>query len=415
MTTLTAKAASFSGNAFGTPIRLRLKAPPEPQDILCGIDIPVRYIPALLASVHPNRKRLLDLCQSTASATHLGSVLRVNRDQRNTSFFRFALQYLEELRPSHIMHRLCKVVTGYAPDVEGFMSYQSVALCQLARYFVVEVSPLVGHLLMELCYTLASFTATLRALVLPGERTLRPPKLFLGLPVVARRLHKCTIRGCKEALQSEVYPDSRTFSGCFGSISDLAHKYRVPLPVRPLDGEGLNLPVNRTVQLNLDMSDLLEVEPSVFLKTATISVGRELNRPETDLALEAGIARGLTRSEPAEERLERTVETSERCLGAGEVGPGKAGIALAGRFKLCGLFAVGEETLLRFIRIPPLCKSAVVEAAVGLEHSVEVFELRTGGTEPVLESLSHPTNIRQEPSFPNDGGIDRHREEVYTA
>src|SRR3712207_3622136 len=106
VTTLTAKAASFSGNAFGIPIRSRLKAPSEPQDVLCGINVPVGHVSAREAGMHPIRERLLDLWQSTATATRLRGVLRVNHDASHSSIFRFLSEDVERLRPTCIVRAL---------------------------------------------------------------------------------------------------------------------------------------------------------------------------------------------------------------------------------------------------------------------------------------------------------------------
>ena len=141
VTTLPAKAGSFSGNALGTRIRWRLKTPPEPQDVPRGIDIPADHISAEETIVHPDRERLVVLRQSTARTTLLRGVLRVNRDALRTSLFRFLREDVEKLRPSHIVRALGalgKRCPGDPSDVQGLVDYCPVPLDQLASFLVVK-------------------------------------------------------------------------------------------------------------------------------------------------------------------------------------------------------------------------------------------------------------------------------------
>jgi hypothetical protein len=68
VTTLPAKAGRVSGNACGDPLRSRLKAPSEPQYVLCGVNVPLGYV-ATRAVVQPIRELVLDLRKCTALAT----------------------------------------------------------------------------------------------------------------------------------------------------------------------------------------------------------------------------------------------------------------------------------------------------------------------------------------------------------
>jgi hypothetical protein len=86
VTTLPAKAGRVSGNACGDPLRSRLKAPSEPQYVLCGVNVPLGYV-ATRAVVQPIRELVLDLRKCTALATRLSGVLRVNRDHSHPSLF----------------------------------------------------------------------------------------------------------------------------------------------------------------------------------------------------------------------------------------------------------------------------------------------------------------------------------------
>ncbi len=184
MTTLPAKAGSFSGNAFPHGIRLRLKAPSEPQYVLCGVNVPVGNISARTA-MHPIRKRLFDFWKRTAPATRLRGVLRVNRYNLYPSFLRFGYEDVYELCPTSVMCRLCKSGPSNAFDVKSFVSYQPVGVSELAGCFVVEVSALVGNLLVQAGHALSSLASPVRASYTPRECPRSPSKPPLGLLVIS--------------------------------------------------------------------------------------------------------------------------------------------------------------------------------------------------------------------------------------
>ena len=246
MTSLPARAGSFSGHARRYRPRCVLKAPSEPQDVLCGVNVPVDYV-AASAAVRPFRERLLGLWKRTATATCLRGVLRVNREDSYPSFFRFGCEDVQKPTPARVMRRLRKAGPGYTAHVERFMDYQAVSLYQFASLLVVEVTALVRRSLVQTSYTLTSLAAAVRALLFSRERTLRPSELLLSAAVVARGLHGLAIGGRKEAFQSEVYTNSIALSGDHGSIAHIADEDGVPLAAGLLDRDSLDLALKGAV------------------------------------------------------------------------------------------------------------------------------------------------------------------------
>jgi hypothetical protein len=207
VTTLPAKAGSFSGHVCGNPLRFvpfATACPDKPlqnserEDVLCGVKVAVGCIPTGGTGMHPIRERLFDLWKRTAVATHLRGVLRVNRDNSHPSFFRFGCEDVKEPRPSRIMGALGKTAAGDAFDVKRFVGDQAVLIYQLAGLFVVEVPSLVGRLLVQLRYAPERFAAAVGAFLFSREAALCPSKFLLSLPVVARRFYELTIRGNKK-------------------------------------------------------------------------------------------------------------------------------------------------------------------------------------------------------------------------
>jgi hypothetical protein len=176
------------------------------------------------------------------------------------------------------------------------------------------------------------------------------------------------------------------------SVANIADEDDVPLSAQLLDRDGLYSPLNRAMQLDLDVSDVLEVEPTVVLQSTPITVGRELDEPETLAALEAWVARSFTGLDPTEERSKSPVQPSQSGLGAGEVGFSKVGVALSGLLELAGLLSVGDRPLFGLVDLPAFSEGRVVQAAVGLKHRIESFGLRAVGVEPAFEGLPHPND-----------------------
>ena len=258
-------------------------------------------------------------------------------------------------------------------------------------FLVVEVPPLVGRLLVQLRNAVAGLTASGRTLPLPCKRTLRPPELLLSLTIVARGLYRLAIRGDEEALESEVDTDRRTISGftSFRRFSEVAREDHVPLAARPLDGDGLDRPFDRTMQLDLDVPDVLEVQAPIILEPTPVAVGWKLNRSETVFGLEARVARSPSRLNPSKERLECFVESAKRGLSRREVQSREAGRGFAGCLESTRLFAVGNRASLDLVKVASLTQSEVVQTMVLSEHQVQSFSLRAVRKQSVLECLPH--------------------------
>src|SRR5215210_7626054 len=123
--TLPARAGSFSDNAFGIPIRLRLIAPSEREYIQGGVHVPVVRV-STMAHMCPIRERLIYLRHRAARATRLRGIPRINRHHPCTSFFRFVREDIEEGCPTRVVRRLRKPTPGDALDVEGFVDDEAV-------------------------------------------------------------------------------------------------------------------------------------------------------------------------------------------------------------------------------------------------------------------------------------------------
>lgn len=395
MTTLPAAAGSFSGHVCGNPLRSVLKAPSEPQDVLSGVNVPVGRVSTSTA-VRPFRKRFLDIRKRTAPATYLRGVLRVNRDDSHPSLLRFGCEDIEKLSPARIMGALSKMGSSDTLHVQGFVSDHAEPLREPSGFLMMKVPALVGRLLVQTGNSFTGLASAVRTFLLARKSPLSLSEPLLCHPVVAGRLYHHTIGGNKKRLKPEVYTDGRTLSTDFGCITEVAGENDVPLAARPLDTNGLDATLDGAMQLDLDVPNMLEVKPSVLVEPASVSVGGELNKPETISSLEARIAWSFFASiNSSEERLERFIQPPERGLSARKVDLRQIRIALASRFENAGLFPVGDRTLLRLIDVPAFFKSGVVQAAVCLKHRIKSPNLGAVGKETIFERSPHRLSVRQ--------------------
>jgi L-rhamnose mutarotase len=111
VTTLTAKAVSFSGHARAAAPRYVLVAPSEREYVACGVDVPIGNVPTR-AIMYPIRERLSYLPRSATRATRLCGVPGVDRHDSRTSLFRFVREYLQKLRPTRVVRGLREPAPG---------------------------------------------------------------------------------------------------------------------------------------------------------------------------------------------------------------------------------------------------------------------------------------------------------------
>ena len=189
MTTLPAKAGSFSGHARANAPRFILKAPSEPQYVPSCVNVPVYYVAARTA-MYPLRERFLSLWKLAAVAAHLRGVLGLYGDDSSTSLFRFVPEYLEELSPAGIVGGLRKPTPGDASGVEDFVDDEAVSVCQLSSLLVVEIPALVRRFLVQAGNALTRLVASVGALLFSGQRALRPPELLVSLPAALPLCHQ---------------------------------------------------------------------------------------------------------------------------------------------------------------------------------------------------------------------------------
>jgi len=93
---------TFSGRRFSGGAGC-LKALPKPLDILSSVNVPVKDKTTMMTGMNTNRQAFGN--SGPATGAELSCVFGGDFDNLSASFFRFALENTEELKPSHISHR----------------------------------------------------------------------------------------------------------------------------------------------------------------------------------------------------------------------------------------------------------------------------------------------------------------------
>lgn len=396
MTTLPAKVGSFSGHARRNRPRFVPKAPSEPafQNVLGGIHVPVCCVSTSGADVQSLRKRLLGLRHRVARTARLRGVPRIYRDNPHSSFFRFLCEDVEEGNPACVVRGFRKPAPGDPLDVKGFVNDKTVVVHHLPGLLVVEVPALIGCLLVKTGDASTGLATAIGAFFLSGEGALRHPESLPRLPIKARWFCGLAVRSNEEALQTEINTDFRTVAGGLGSISEIAREDNVPLAARPLDGDGFDSPFNWTMQFDLYVTDVLEVEPPVVLEGATVAVPGELDGLESTVQPEPRIPRlapvaSIARLHAPEESSKRFVQPAKRRLSRSEIQSRKARCNFASFFKAARLFTVEDTTFLGLIRIPAVAQSKVVQATMRFEHRIQTDALDAIWIKPIFKGFSH--------------------------
>ena len=242
----------------------------------------------------------------TALAARLSRVLRIYLDYCNTSFFRFVLQLRQEGTPANVVHRLGKTGSGETLHVQILASDQAVGVHQFTRQLVVKVKSLVRNVLVDLRNSTLGFLPAITSPLASGKIALRPSQLRLRVTIKVRRVNAIAIRSNKEGLQSQVNSNRREGRRFGFRVRQFAHEDDVPLVDLTFEGYGLDLPLDRTMEFDLHIPDVLEIHFVAFQLTA-VAIGSEFHCIKTISTLEARVSRLLAVLDSAEECLEGLV------------------------------------------------------------------------------------------------------------
>jgi hypothetical protein len=232
VTTLPAKAGSFSGHAPPIGARSVLTARSEPQNILRGVQVSIGNIPTGRAVMHPIRQCLRNVRQRAAPATHLCRVVRRNCDHCHTSFFRFVRQDMQERSPRDIQRGFGQPTAGDTTNVQVFVDKRASAVDQRTGGFMMKISPQIADSLMLLAQQLNGLCTALTALVSSCDLPLRPSQRGLCFPVVLWWCNDFSIRRDQESFQTQIDTDGRANGRRNVPIAQITRKDHIQISMR---------------------------------------------------------------------------------------------------------------------------------------------------------------------------------------
>ena len=133
--------------------------------------------------MHPDRQRLADFQAAQAMLARPG---RVHLHHSPSSLCRFDGEFSQEGTPCRIVHLLGEHALGHAADVQLFDGNELVAVNDLTRELVHEISPLIGDMLVNALQLPHGLAAADRPLYAARHLALCPPQTLLSAPVPAR-------------------------------------------------------------------------------------------------------------------------------------------------------------------------------------------------------------------------------------
>jgi hypothetical protein len=302
-----AKAGGFSEHARSNPHVSFRRPHAGPQDVSGGVDVPISHVPANLADVSPDGKRLSD--DLAALKAPLRCKTRRYSDDSHPSMLGFEREYIDESRPTRIGDGAGEMpVFEQVLDPEILNSNESVALNVVPSRLVRVILTLAGDLEVLLGGLFRRLVAAVGSLLAPRALSLRPPQSLGGPLQTAWVLDGLAFRVEEQVSKANVQPNSRpvAFVGCVPKVAD---DQDVPMSVSTIDQmSGLWGTFERTVLIDRQAaSELLrDSQPSRIRVEVYVPPRPVLSKPNRMLApgsLEARETHLLSKLATAEKRL----------------------------------------------------------------------------------------------------------------
>lgn len=209
-----------------------------------------------------NRKVFRD--SSPTSGAKLRSVLGRGCNYFPSSLLRFEVKYIEELKPSHISHRLGETMPSI-PGVQLLNEDGIVLSNELVSNFEVKIPPLVFHLFMSLSYQYPSLSPAIGAFDPSGQSLLPYSENILSLVKEARVSYLNTIRGGQKRLKPDIYTyhSASLRQWLFWHI--LTGEAYIPFACRvSADADCLNITLNRAGETKFEPAYIPDREVFAF-------------------------------------------------------------------------------------------------------------------------------------------------------
>lgn len=321
------------------------------------------------------RKSLLS--DATALWARLRSQTGVHFHQLRTSTFRLVPQHTDESRPACIIHRLGEHSARQPFDVQLLYNNMGIRLNQFARQLVEKIRTLSPDLAMGRHDPLAVFSSERTAHGKPRQLVLYLRQVLLSFAKIARIGYLPSVGQVSKVLQSHIYT-YRLALVCGGLELVLHREANIPETAVSPDCDCLDLPTNRTMQLQSDSANLgkcqavvVQGPPQLRIAEATVPVS----------ALEAWVA---PTAPTRKERLEGLVNAMEHILKHLAVYGSYVRSDILTLRQGSGLLDKADALARHAIGIPPVLERGVVQLAAKVQVVLKHSRLVTGWQKSVL-------------------------------
>ncbi len=326
--------------------------------------------------------------QSATAGTHFCRVAWINLYKIATSILRFVRNELYELSPGSIRNAFVHtppVAIHHVLNVQLFKGNYAKVVYQSAAEFMRKVSTLVGNTLVNMRYHPPLFRSLRRALLGFAQSSLRLCQclfLFTEKPWISNLL---AIRAGSKTGKPYIYSDCQIHLWQWIWFND-TRKASIPIAQSiTADNQCFDCSANRSVKLDLHLSNLGQMEFAIFKKfESALRISKTI---VTLLSTKTRITRFLPFLYATKESLECKVYSCARFLQTLRVSiVQKAMFLFPSRYHFNGTVA-RYRALFLFPGIFSYCKSLVVNPTTSVKRLLQSRSLYSSWIDSVLISL----------------------------
>jgi hypothetical protein len=317
---------------------------------------------------------------------------RVDLSAQSPSLFRFVRCEGDKLIPRGICNGFGKMSTAkHVPDVQILKDDNTEPIDQFSAHLMSEVATTVCNPLMSASHHLAAPGSLRCSLGRLTQFALGFSQCPFCLPEKSRILNLLSRRKGRELVQPAIHTHSlnRRLKGLGFHFHGKAGK---PFSGRfSFNRQGFDPALNRSVQLDLDVSNLRQPQLAIGKSKARLRVG------ETVIArarAKARVARFLTRFDSAKERVKGFVQSPENVLQDLRVNRLHIWSYGLDPWQLGLLVLVVDGLPAKTIGVTPFLQRRIIEFAAYIQRLLKFPHLSFGWIYAVFERFSHWLNYR---------------------
>lgn len=325
---------------------------------------------------------------ATASAALLAGPSRVHFHELSTSFCSFVLEDVQKAAPRGITDCQAESAALDHPlDVQVLHRNQAVGKDKSSSNRPMMFATQIGNANVYSLNSGFGLPAIHAAWFLSGKRPLSLSQFRQGNFEIARVRFVPAIRSRQERLQANVNADCRQHA--LGNLygPQVAGKEYVPFAGFSLDGDFLHASLDRTMELDPNITNVLNSQ-SIFCQLDA-ALPLKLKRVEILAPFESWIPRFLATPNATKEALECQVESPHRQLGGLSV---KALVERIRFFVLGKPAAAIQIAYVRAVRVPcklPVSKAFIKEPPMRFQGDLKLARLVRVGIQPEFERSPH--------------------------